>query len=144
MTKRYLSENDELMKEWDFEANKDLNPDLLTYGSNKKVWWICHVCNGKWQATISDRTRKDKTGCPYCASQKVLHEYNDLVTKYPNVAKQWHPAKNILKPTEVMPGSSKRFGGYVPKVTSMNKLSMRVFYILIPARFVLVKKWLKV
>ncbi len=109
MTKRYLSENEDLMKEWDFEANKDLNPNLLTYGSNKKVWWKCHICQGEWQATISDRTRKDSTGCPYCAGMKALKGFNDLETKYPNVAKQWHPIKNgYLTPSDVIGGSGKK------------------------------------
>ena len=105
---RYISENKELMQEWDWEANANLDPAKLTYGSNKKVWWKCPKCGGKWQATVCDRTRESKTGCPYCASQKVLAGFNDLATKYPNVAKQWHPTKNILKPTEVMPGTSKK------------------------------------
>ncbi len=109
MTKRYLSENEELMKEWDFEANKDLDPIKLTIGSNKKVWWKCPICQGEWQATISDRTRKDSTGCPYCAGKKALKGYNDLETKYPNVAKQWHPTKNgNLTPSDVVSGSGKK------------------------------------
>ena len=108
MTKRYLSENEELMKEWNWEANTDLDPVKLTIGSNKKVWWKCPICQGEWQATISDRTRKDSTGCPYCAGKKALKGYNDLETKYPNVAKQWHPIKNgDLTPSDVISGSGK-------------------------------------
>ena len=109
MTKRYLSENEELMKEWNWEANTDLDPVKLTIGSNKKVWWKCPICQGEWQATISDRTRKDSTGCPYCAGKKALKGYNDLETKYPNVAKQWHPTKNgNLTPSDVVSGSGKK------------------------------------
>ncbi len=109
--KKYISEIPHLMKEWDWEASTDLDPQKLTVGSNKKAWWICSKCGGKWQTHICGRTGKENkhhTGCPYCASQKVLPGYNDLATKSPNVAKQWHPTKNILKPTEVMPGTSKK------------------------------------
>jgi hypothetical protein len=49
MTKQYLSENEELMKEWDWEANKDLDPTKITIGSHKKVYWNCLKCNHKWQ-----------------------------------------------------------------------------------------------
>ena len=109
MTKKFLSENAELMKEWDWEANEGLNPNEITCGSNKKVWWLCPICYGKWQATVSDRTRKDSTGCPYCAGIKVLKGFNDLETKYPNVAKQWHPIKNRdLEPSDVTSGSGKK------------------------------------
>ena len=72
-----------LLKEWDYELNKDLDIKTILTGSNKKVWWHCPKCNGQWQATVYDRTRKDSTGCPYCAGQKVLKGYNDLATKYP-------------------------------------------------------------
>lgn len=117
MTRHYLIENDELMKEWNWEANEGLNPNELTFGSNKKAWWKCSTCQGKWQATICDRTRIDgkKTNCPYCAGQKVLTGYNDLATRYPEILEQWHLSKNILKPTEVMPGSSKKIWWVCPK-----------------------------
>ena len=113
--KHYITEIKHLMEEWDYEANVGINPENITLGSNRKVWWKCNKCGGRWQATICDRTRKDSTGCPYCASQKVLAGYNDLATKYPELLKQWHPTKNILKPTEVMPGTSKKVWWVCPK-----------------------------
>ena len=109
--KKYISDIPELMKEWDWETNAELDPIKLTVGSNKKVGWKCKKCGGKWQTHICSRTGKENkhhTGCPYCASQKVLTGFNDLATKYPNIVEQWHPTKNILKPTEVMPGTSKK------------------------------------
>ncbi len=116
--KKYISEIPELMKEWDWEANVGLDPTKLTIGSNKKAWWKCSKCGGKWQTHICGRTGKENkhhTGCPYCASQKVLAGFNDLATKYPHVVKQWHPTKNALKPTEVMPGTSKKVWWICPK-----------------------------
>ena len=111
MTKKYLSENEALMKEWDWDANIELDPTKLTIGSNKKAWWKCLKCGGKWKTHICGRTGKERkhcTGCPYCAGQKVLTGYNDLATKYPELVKQWHPTKNIINPTEIMPGTSKK------------------------------------
>lgn len=52
--------------EWDTELNGSLEPEMVTKGSNKKVWWQCaegHV----WQATIFSRTRTRAAGCPVCA-----------------------------------------------------------------------------
>lgn len=57
----------EIAAEWYQDLNKDLTPDQVTYGSNRKVWWQCtegHV----WEARISSRTGPQKTGCPVCAS----------------------------------------------------------------------------
>ena len=49
------------------------------------------------------------TGCPYCAGKKVLPGFNDLATKEPKIAEQWHPELNgDLTPEMVSVGSSKR------------------------------------
>lgn len=97
------------MQEWDYEANADLDPQTLKKGSNKKAWWKCTKCGGKWQAAICGRAGKKPTGCPYCAGQKVLAGFNDLKTKYPHVAKEWHPTKNgDLKPSEIISKSHRK------------------------------------
>ncbi len=100
--KSYLIENEKLMSEWDWNANADLDPKKLTFGSNKKAWWKCGKCNGKWYATICERVSHN-TGCPYCAGQKVLKGYNDLATKRPEILTQWHPTKNKnITPDSIM------------------------------------------
>lgn len=35
-------ERPDLAKEWNYEKNGDLKPEDVSYGSNKKVWWIYH------------------------------------------------------------------------------------------------------
>ena len=96
--KRYVSDNAQLMAEWDWEKNNELGfePNTLTLGSGRKVWWKC--CKGhEWQAYIYDRN--NGKGCPYCAGKKVLKGYNDLQTINPTLAKEWNYEKNgNLKP----------------------------------------------
>ena len=106
-TKKYIADNEELMDEWDYEANKDLNPKEITIGSGKKVWWKCH--NGhKYAQTIHKRTLRGYS-CPYCSGHKAWKGFNDFATRYPDVAKEWHPTKNgHLKPTDVTYGSGKK------------------------------------
>ena len=53
--KSYIIDNKELMSEWDWDANTDLDPKKLTTGSNKKAWWICKKCGHKWSADIHHR-----------------------------------------------------------------------------------------
>ena len=38
--------NPELLKEWNYGKNNllDLTPELVTKGSEKKVWWVCPTC----------------------------------------------------------------------------------------------------
>ena len=74
--------------------------------SDKKVWWKCSKGH-EWEATIINRNKG--TGCPYCASQKILRGYNDLQTVNPDLAKEWNYNKNFgLTPMDVMPNSGKK------------------------------------
>ena len=58
----------ELIKEWDFEKNVDIQPNEIKAGSGKKVWWKCSNCGYEWLARITDRTRGND--CPKCAKKK--------------------------------------------------------------------------
>ena len=106
--KHYISDIPELMKEWDWEKNNELgfDPNMITYGSGKKVWWKCKRGH-EWLATINSRNRHKN--CPYCSGRNVIQGINDLATVYPEIARQWHPTKNgDLKPTDVKYGSRKK------------------------------------
>ena len=95
----------DLITDWD-ERN-DLKPDAVTAGSDKKVRCRCHVCQFEWAATISSRALGN-VGCPACAGKVVISGYNDLETRYPAIAKEWHPGKNgITLPSQITPGSNR-------------------------------------
>lgn len=98
--------NPDLAQEWNYQKNGSLTPFNVTVGSNKKVWWKC--CNGhEWQALICHRNKG--SGCPFCASKKVLKDYNDLQTINPELTKEWNYQKNgSLTPSDVTVGSNKR------------------------------------
>lgn len=52
--------------------------------------------------------RAKGAGCPICAGQRLLSGYNDLQTRYPEIAKEWDEEKNGgLQPSQVMPGTVK-------------------------------------
>ena len=107
--KSYIIDNKLLMSEWDYEKNKDLDPNKLTDGSDKKAWWKCSKCNYMWETRIRSRAKKH-TDCPRCYSNFVVTQgINDLATTYPKIAKEWHPTKNgNLTPDNVRFGSSKK------------------------------------
>ena len=100
-----MTTNPNLVKEWNYEKNKNLQPNKIFASSNKKIWWICS--NGhEWKATIN--SRNSGNGCPYCSNRKVLTGYNDLTSKYPNIAREWNYEKNKdLQPENVPYGSGK-------------------------------------
>ena len=91
-------------KEWDYSKNGKLTPDMFAEKSSIKVWWICKDHKHSWQASFSVRARGN--GCPYCSGRRVLVGFNDLKTKHPVLAAQWHPTKNgDKKPTDFTFGS---------------------------------------
>lgn len=95
-----------LAAQWHPEKNGKLTPDQVTAFAHRKVWWLCEKGHA-WKAAISNRSNGNN--CPYCAGQWVLPGENDLVTLYPDVAKDWHPTKNLgLTPDQVMPKSMKK------------------------------------
>jgi hypothetical protein len=88
--------NPAVAKQWHPTKNSDLSPDMVTPGSDKKVWWVCDKGH-EWEAVIAYRKTNK---CPYCSSLAFLNLA---------VAKQWHPTRNSdLSPDMVTPGSSKK------------------------------------
>ena len=67
-----------------------------------KLWWQCFKHdNHAWQASIRSRA-KNNQGCQICNNKQVLDGYNDLQTKYPDIAGEWHPVLNTqLTPNQV-------------------------------------------
>jgi len=68
------------------------NPKKIFARSEKSADWQCKKGH-LWKATISNRTRL-KSGCPFCAGQKVIVGETDILTTHPNIASQaygWNP-----------------------------------------------------
>jgi len=82
----------DLIEEWDYEKNVDLDPSTVSEGCNSKVWWK-GKCGHEWQATVDKRALSGR-GCPYCAGKKVQRGFNDFASSYPKLATEWHPTKN--------------------------------------------------
>jgi hypothetical protein len=99
----------EIAEQWHPTKNGGLTADDVSYGSKKKVWWLCRICGYEWEARVSERTRKTKnSGCHGC-SGRVLTDLNRLSCCYPEIAEQWHPTKNgDLTADDVSYGSHKR------------------------------------
>jgi len=96
----------DLASQWHPIKNNSLTPDQVLPGSKKRVWWL-GKCGHEWDSSICDRTTK-QLGCPYCSGKRVLRYFNDLETIDPDLASEWHPTKNSLKPYEVAPHSNKK------------------------------------
>ncbi|WP_072273897.1 zinc-ribbon domain-containing protein [Peribacillus simplex] len=92
-----ISVNPTLSQEWHPHKNEDLTPKDVSYGSQKKVWWICKEGH-EWEYTI--KLRHKGSVCPICAS---------IVSTHPTLLLEWHPSKNIsLTPETVTEGSGRK------------------------------------
>lgn len=123
-----LHERTNLLKEWDESRNFPLTPDTVSYGSKKKVWWMCEngplsprdVSTGSkiriwwrcpeghsWQSPVASRTAWGH-GCPVCAGKTIVTGENDLAHLQPEIAAQWDKRKNgCLKPSDVAVSSNR-------------------------------------
>jgi superfamily II DNA or RNA helicase len=95
----------ELVAEWHPTKNGELKPSQVSAGSGMKAWWQCPVHSVHvYDMIVGDRTRGQK--CPYCSGKRVCVE-NSLSTRYPEIARQWHPTMNgDLTPDQVTVGSN--------------------------------------
>lgn len=58
----------EIAKEWHSTKNGNLLPENVSYGSNRKIWWLCSNSH-EYCSSISNRTRLGR-GCPKCSESK--------------------------------------------------------------------------
>ncbi len=93
----------EIAAEWS-QRNLPLLPSEVTAYSNKKVWWRCR--NGhEWETLISIRSYG--SSCPYCSGIRLLKGYNDLATRFPEIAAEWSQRNLPLTPDSVSVKSTK-------------------------------------
>lgn len=104
--KRYVSDDAQLLSEWHPTKNFPLTPNMITYGSTKRLWWVCG--NGhEWQATANNRSTG--YGCPFCSGRKPISGVTDLKTVRPDLALEWNYERNLpLTVNEVSVGSKKQ------------------------------------
>ncbi|WP_083266420.1 zinc-ribbon domain-containing protein [Arthrobacter sp. U41] len=95
-----------LAAEWD-PAN-DKRAEEVARGSDYRAGWICrNDPDHQWESFVSSRPA-DGAGCPYCDGKRPT-DRNRLSLNRPDLADQWHPAKNSpLTPADVTTGSNRR------------------------------------
>ena len=81
-----------LLYEWDYTKNK-LSPYEISYGSNKKVWWICPN-NHSYDMAPKQKTQLVRPqGCPFCANMRV-DKTNSIAALKPDWINEWNFDRN--------------------------------------------------
>jgi hypothetical protein len=103
----------ELLNEWNFEKNSEIDPMVVHSGTRTKVFWKCKYGH-EWQSSIQNRTGEKKSNCPVCgrrnAAEKTriirLKKTGSLQDNYPEVASKWNVELNgNFKPTDISSNS---------------------------------------
>lgn len=95
------STHPELVKDWDYQKNDLLGlfPTNVSKGSEKEVFWKCHVCGHSWKTPVYSRAAG--SGCPSCAFELGTSLPEQVLYYY---IKQLFPsACNSYKPLWLMP-----------------------------------------
>jgi ribosomal protein S27E len=79
------------------------DPKNVGAGSNKKMPWKCTLGH-TWITSPEQRTGTAKSGCPICSNKKLLVGFNDLATRYPDLALE----ADGWDPTTIISGHSKK------------------------------------
>ena len=82
----------DIASEWDYDKNEG-SPSDYTYGSGCKAWWVCKDCKASYQSPINVHIRGHK--CPYCTGAKVIVGKTDLLTLFPDIAKEYAKDNDI-------------------------------------------------
>ena len=108
-----LTINPELEAEWDYTANKGIDPHSIGPNSNKKVAWICKKGH-HWNAVVSQRNKG--IGCPVCVNKQIVAGVNDFASVHPELVPEWDYKKNKgISPEQVPPSGSQRIWWICPK-----------------------------
>ncbi len=90
----------ELVEEWDFEKNKNIQPTEVTFWSNQKIWWKCKKCGNIWNASIN--TRSQWYWCQECWNRKISSKLKEnalsrlwsIKDSHPELVEEWDFEKN--------------------------------------------------
>lgn len=96
---------------WHPTKNGDVSASDIMPGARRNMWWLGE-CGHEWFIAPRVMTRlRDtgyKPGCPVCKGRQVLIGFNDLASKNPAVAAEWHPHKNTsMSPDTITYSSAK-------------------------------------
>jgi hypothetical protein len=94
------------LERWWHPTKNAMSASEVSAYSGRSAWWQCEHGH-EWEATI--RNRANGNGCPVCAGQLVVAELNSMAVTRPDLAAEFHPAKNgTLTPHNLFAGTGKK------------------------------------
>lgn len=73
----------QIAEEWDYSENYPLTPEMVSYGADRYVGWICKKCGNKFGAYVYQRTNPTRpSGCPACGVERRRKAKSKPVKQY--------------------------------------------------------------
>lgn len=91
----------DIAKQWDQKRNLKKATEVMAH-TPQKHWWICERGHSYEQSVRNKTVLGHK--CPVCSNRKLLVGFNDLNSRYPELAREWHQSKNNFSPKDVVFG----------------------------------------
>lgn len=82
------STHSQLLEDWDYGKNININPNNIPVMSRQSVWWKCHVCGFEWFTAVYSRTYGN--GCPECARNSIKSKLQTYVENYISYVYQYN------------------------------------------------------
>ena len=107
----------DLLQEWNYEKNREIDPLTLHAGTNTKVWWKCKEGH-EWITGVVNRTGDSKSNCPTCSkkrgSEKTqrtrLETRGSLFDNYPTIASKWnHELNGQINPKMILSNTHTKY-----------------------------------
>ena len=85
----------QLAKDWDWNRNGTLAPNMFAPNTAYKFHWICRTCGRSYQMSMLNRQKVNPDTCPYCCRKS--HFPSPLLAKcYPELKLFWNQNLNQL------------------------------------------------
>ncbi len=90
--KKYIIDNEELMKEWDWDKNNEmgLDPKKLVEGSHTKAHWKCNIHNKEYMQVIRDKV-SGQLSCKKCFEAREFEPRRNRYIRNKKVLAETHP-----------------------------------------------------
>lgn len=89
--RKSIASKPEVMRFWDREKNKVLDPERIFKYEPVEAWWKCPDCGYEWKATVRGKGK----ACPVCGTGiKIVSGINDALTAAPVLKLDYVPELN--------------------------------------------------
>ena len=102
----FQDQHPQLAKDWDWQRNGTLMPNMFAPNVPYKFYWVCRSCGRSYQMSMSNRQKVNPDTCPFCC-RKSNYPSPLLGECYPRLRRFWNQNLNEFPFDEVFVASER-------------------------------------